>query len=701
MTPSSINLKACQVVESAHNVLLSEERRGNETLLGVESQISAARAGIATLDAEGAQNSHEIELSNAAAARLKLQTDDAKGHLERLKRERQSGEYVRMRETRDLDNARVTAAQTESMCAAIDTENRKRLGDIERAREVVMRVEMELARLGMQVPAANNDRRFAEQENAKLQQRLDQTKASVAEVEGALSKGETISEELAHDLKVHFAERDRKSHLYDEFVAKESRTAGELRDASASRDRWAREVAVVRARVVDARARASERNLAMQELDRKLQLDAAAAAEWGELYERAKWDKKRATTVIQGARQLLIELRGKIRVLEDEVAVLRSEFARVDAASAKQKVELSAAEKQRDIAKEAARRGKLEFEALARQLDRQGAECDRLNSSLRGLESAIGHEQTMFVSRSDECADRHRLLLDKQDTLCLLHEQFRRHEAVMRTGEASLRDREEELSVLRLALRDFERRVEIMQRRLPVLRAYEADAEELRLQLAADEEANAEAARRLEDPRTKQRRRQLVGRDLSARELDAKIHICEDMANQREQLLWERQIVLRDLEGQLASLREVEAQRVPAAGEAAARARAEAAHSRRARLAALSELSVYQARQMELRQAKEQTRKDLDDGRQRSARGEVFDAQSARRLRTFAYDLRRTAPVDDDDEEPPRPGRIHFDAYPTADGLSRPYGAFPVFQPPAAPGYARHYRPEGPVRIEF
>ena len=49
---------------------------------------------------------------------------------------------------------------------------------------------------------------------------------------------------------------------------------------------------------------------------------------------------------------------------------------------------------------------------------------------------------------------------------------------------------------------------------------------------------------------------------------------------------------------------------------------------------------------------------------------------------------------DDEEEEVKRPGREHYDAYPTKDGLSRPYGAFPVFQPAKPSANLRHYRTE-------
>jgi hypothetical protein len=56
---------------------------------------------------------------------------------------------------------------------------------------------------------------------------------------------------------------------------------------------------------------------------------------------------------------------------------------------------------------------------------------------------------------------------------------------------------------------------------------------------------------------------------------------------------------------------------------------------------------------------------------------------------------------EDEDHLFVRAGRKKFDAYPTANGLSRPYGAFPVFQTAPPPGYIRHYRTEGARAIEI
>jgi hypothetical protein len=125
--------------------------------------------------------------------------------------------------------------------------------------------------------------------------------------------------------------------------------------------------------------------------------------------------------------------------------------------------------------------------------------------------------------------------------------------------------------------------------------------------------------------------------------------------------------------------------------------------TRRKKMAALSEMAMYQTRGDDLSEQKDVIRQELKDAEERSSRGEAFDEQAQKVLtmheRGARNSVRRKREVDDDDEEDASPGRQKFDAYPTVDGLSRPYGAFPVFQPaPPAPNL-RHYKREYPRPI--
>jgi chromosome segregation ATPase len=292
----------------------------------------------------------------------------------------------------------------------------------------------------------------------------------------------------------------------------------------------------------------------------------------------------------------------------------------------------------------------------------------------------------------------------------MIYEQFNRHEEIMRKGELALRDREEEFKLLNIQVRDFARRIELMQRKIPQLRSYDEEIKSLRKQLTREQGAVDNVARRLESPDKKERIRQYVGRDFTLKELEMKVARYEQRINDKEQQLWEKQILLKELEDKIGSLSTESVRDTEAAHETLKKGgemRAEAMTSHRKRLAALSEMAIYQVQKEDLLKQKEGVLRAMEEGRGRTAQGLPFDDRAARMLRLHEYDMvraerARTAPVEDEDDDGVvRAGRIKFDAYPTADGLSRPYGAFPVFQPAPPPGYIRHYRPEGPRAIEI
>jgi chromosome segregation ATPase len=302
------------------------------------------------------------------------------------------------------------------------------------------------------------------------------------------------------------------------------------------------------------------------------------------------------------------------------------------------------------------------------------------------------------------------MLIDKQDELCIIYEQFNRHEEITRKGELLLKQRDEDIKLLNLQLKDFARRIDIMQRKLPQLQSYEFEISELQRQLVRERKDVDAVTRRLEVPDRKERLRAYCGKDFTLQELEDKVSMYEQRINSKEQQLWEKQILLRDVEERLTEIKgslgreDAKTQKI---AEKGGKIRAEGMSAHRKKLAALSEMAIYQAKKDEIIEETEDVRKEVEEAQKRTARGEAFDEYSARMARMHTRDIKmassarsyRPDPYDEDAQ--PLPGRQKFDAYPTADGLSRPYGAFPVFQPAPPPGYIRHYRKEGPRAIEI
>lgn len=197
------------------------------------------------------------------------------------------------------------------------------------------------------------------------------------------------------------------------------------------------------------------------------------------------------------------------------------------------------------------------------------------------------------------------------------------------------------------------------------------------------------------------------------KELEDKVSLYEQRINSKEQQLWEKQILLREIEEKIAELSATERSDGDKAAKVLERSgnlRASAMTIRRKKLAALAESAIYQAQTAELEEEKQAAQEELQKANERTQRGEAFDEYSEKMVKLYERDVatakmaktRGGNPWDSDDEdEEKKPGRQHFDAYPTADGLSRPYGAFPVFQPGAPSGQLRHYRKETLRPIEL
>jgi hypothetical protein len=271
-----------------------------------------------------------------------------------------------------------------------------------------------------------------------------------------------------------------------------------------------------------------------------------------------------------------------------------------------------------------------------------------------------------------------------------------------------VRQREEEHKLLALQLNDFLRQLENEKKKVPQLRAYDAEIAQLDRQLARERADVDRITAKLEAPDLRERERAYCGRDFTLRELEDKASVCEQRINAKEQQLWEKQIVLREIEEKIAEKTRIGGTEDPDTVKAFERRgllRAEAISLRRRTRAAIAESAVCQAQSVELEDEKRAVKDGLGKAAERVEMGQGFDEYAAKIVRMHERDaltpmsVGRDANSEEDEER--RAGRKHFDAYPTADGLSRPYGAFPVFQPAPASGQLRHFRKEALRPIEL
>ncbi|KAK8878679.1 hypothetical protein M9Y10_005459 [Tritrichomonas musculus] len=702
----------CSQVESNHNSLLAEEKNSNIQLQTIENNLFQLQSKSHDYEVEFQRVTKDIDSVSQATMALRSQCDEYRKQISDKTAQKQQLEFDTKKASKEIVELDKEISGFDSKLESIGKDMEKKQSETSKMEEMIARLLLEKASYETQLKTLQNDRRLERDNVAKLktqyQTQLNEKEAALQ----ALLAMETVNEELHKRINEALDERDRKQALLDNLVVKDKDLAQQLVDVSLVRNRKAREMAIMKKKTRDSKAMAMEKNLHFLDLCRKYEQNQIKMREYSELYEKVKIDRNKNVNTIQTSKQLIVELKEKIKILENETEVLRREYEQIAFSVKQQKNELVQAYKKRDATKVDLKQSEIRYQELMSKIDFQAGETERMNHILQSLEDQINYQQGRYSAQADDCADRQRMLIDKQDELCIIYEQFNRHQEIMKKGEAAISEKEEEIKLLNLQLRDFTRRIEVMQRKIPQLRSYNEEIEELRKQLKHEKAQVDEVSKKLEIPDLKERKRAYCGHDFSLKELEDKVSLYEQRINSKEQQLWEKQILLREINDKIKEIADDpgrDATKNQKVLEKGGRIRAETMKTRRKKLATLSELAIYQAQKEELKKQKEDIQHEIDAANERSARGEAFDDFSARMLRMYSRDVSRSRLMsrnemydeDDDDDENKPHGRQKYDAYPTADGLSRPYGAFPVFQPAPPPGYIRHYHKENPIPIEM
>lgn len=702
--PIKVRNKA-NAAESSLKTMLTEEDNTISQLKTVEENIS---------NQVDRQREYENEIQHIINDTNGMEdaTDQLKKRHDSIKIETSTQKEVRLQREYEFRTLNKTIKETDYTVSILDQKFNMLVKEIERKEAEMFKMEEAIARFTLekesmlsQLKKCQQEAQNEKQRNANLQQELDKVVEGRENAVKAVLALESINAKILDQIKESLILKDKKQTVLDQIVKKERDLNQNLKESALIRTRKVRELAKVRKKVVDAKTVASEKNMHYIDLTRKLENCSQILLDVSQLYEKAKIERNRYVNTIQTSKQMTVEFKEKIKILDNEVDVLRGELNQVYAAVKAQKFELDDAFKRREATKFQLKKEEDKYKDLQKQIDFQVSETSRLNTVLQNIEDLINQQQRRYSLQADDCANIQRMLIDKQDELCIVYEQYNRHEEVMRNGEKILKEKEEELRILNLQLNDFARKIDILQRKIPLLRKYHEDIEELQKQIDKEQKEVDILTRKLEIPDANERKRQYTGRDFTNSELDNKIQLYEQRVSDKKRTIIEKEIILRDINENIENIKEeINTKTLSKSSNALEKGgnmRADAMKMRRKKMAALSEMAIYQAKQDELQEQKKMVEDEIRQAGSRTQRGEAFDEYAEKMVRMHERDIRsanspkRRSIFDDDDDDDERPpGRQKFDAYPTADGLSRPYGQFPVFQPGDPSPNLRYYKKE-------
>mmetsp|Transcript_7128 Transcript_7128/g.25489 ORF Transcript_7128/g.25489 Transcript_7128/m.25489 type:complete len:571 (+) Transcript_7128:597-2309(+) len=568
--------------------------------------------------------------------------------------------------------------------------------------------------LQAQVADSEHLLRSIEAENAKTGNEIEKSRQDVDLAIARLLRQEGVEKSKRQALEALLTDVGSMEDAIAEWTAEERRQNKLLSVLAAQREMKAREAARADTAEKETQEEVKVKELILLDLSKKSNEVSNRLKEFSALYDVVKNERNKYVNFIQASSQALAEMKEKIKILMNEVEILRNESLAKDKALAKEGAQHAAAQAQRDGLRLDLYRSQAEYRKKQEVVEQQIVELDKLNGILNGLERAMLRLQAAYAKAVEQRNGTGINLIDRNDELCILYEKVNLQEFTIKSGDVGVRQRTEDARALRLKLAEVQRHVAVARKQLPQLpllaKAVVDCKAELRLARASTEQLCSD----LESPANLTRWRTLPGDDADRDALAAKTAVLEERLNAKKEALLENELVLEEVANLAAKLQHRAAS---GRGETLDLARqvngyqAKIRDATRRMMAVVSELSMYQATAMKLQQQKRDVTTRLEEAKWHAAQDAAPTEDAARELERRLLERSQPRGLQAAPQaQPDAPGTVRTTAEPRPNayipdaaaglGIPKPYGNLAPFKPTVPGATSRHIRvPVPPVIV--
>jgi len=295
---------------------------------------------------------------------------------------------------------------------------------------------------------------------------------------------EEISEKryVADKEQMHKLIRDMEDEVAQRAV-EEQELRREASALSIRREQMSRDCSRNQGKVQLAESEWKVKEVILLEFNKRLDDLKARLTEVVEHWHRVKRERSAKAQMIQNASQTMSETQEKIKILENELEVLRRESLIKDQA-------LKKAERDKKEHDQACKNLLVERNRWNKKLEGAKTKEEDLKRQMSKLNSVITttEDEMLHLKKSYEDAVEKRnftgiQLIDRNDELCILYEKANIQESVLKRGMKELNARDEDIRKMAIKLADVQRKIDLCQKVLPQVRDMEEDLAETMLAL--------------------------------------------------------------------------------------------------------------------------------------------------------------------------------------------------------------------------
>ena len=559
-----------------------------------------------------------------------------------------------------------------------------------------------------------------------LESQRDQTKYSVQTEHNTKKKQEVSIGELKREVDIYMNSYLKKEQIGKEKTAlfqksyaevaelekevvamKKEEQAREavIKEVTSQRERVSRQAALKVQKWKETEELRQVKDLIILDLKKKKKDTGRRLKEFQQLYDLVKNQRNKFVNMIQTSTQSIAEMKEKLKILGNEIDILRTETLNKEKLLAKARTDHSNAQIDRDHLRSELNKCALTFKIRQEAVEEQITEIDKLHAIINTSEKEMLHLKKQYQTCVESRNYTGIMLIDRNDELCILYEKSNIQEEVLKHGEISLVRKENEIRMLQLELKEVQRSIDATRKVLPQVPSLDESIASLQQQLleARDQAAELEAA--LESPNNKQRWRRLEGKIPEKDELVSKVNQLEERLNDKKEQLLEKNLILDEVTTLSDRLRHQAKEGRADTLELARKVNGYQSRLRsltRKMMATVSELSMYQASAMKLDAEKQELEEEKAQAVVNLREGLAPTDDAAREWNRLEHErmqllemAKAAAEYRSDLERPmhrttaePRPN-----AYIPEDlGIPKPYGKYAPFKPSEPGTTMRHIR---------
>ncbi|XP_071082884.1 coiled-coil domain-containing protein 146-like isoform X2 [Haliotis cracherodii] len=463
------------------------------------------------------------------------------------------------------------------------------------------------------------------------------------------------------------------------------------------------------------------KQLQIQDHQKKHQEMQQKLKEFAKLYDVIKNERNKCVNLIQTSTQKAAEMKEKIKILQNEIEILRTAVMQKDRQLQKHRLKHRASLELRDsMRKEVAKQQRVE-EAMREKQEQQKMDISKLNLMINQAEEQMVRLRKRYERAVQHRNDRGIKLIERNEEVCIFYEKVNIQDQMVRNGEVELKAREEEIRFLKMQLNEEKRGREVMRKMEPNKRAFEQELVTMQIQLQQCQDRMLELEKDLENPYDETRVRYLEGHDPTPADIQTKVEELEMRLAEKEEQLLEKDLIFEQvnrLADRIRGKAEIGKQDTLDLAKKVNDVQARIKETTRKMMALVSELSMNQANAMKLQQDLRGRETELEQCYMRMEKGDPPSEECEREwLRMVRDEMRRIQDKDDiraaaeEEEQYKLAGGLYTTAEPRPNAyipdddselpIPRPYGSHAPFKPNEAGSTMRHIRKPVPKPIEI